>query len=67
MEHCGLALEGRALLLDGLFAELSADVDSRGLALEDCVVITSLGKIARQVVCQVVGSIVWSKMDHISS
>ena len=41
MGHCGLALEGRIikLPLDGLFAELPAAVDSRGLALEDCAVI----------------------------
>ena len=38
--HCGLVLEGHVikLLLDGLFAELSAAVNSRGLALEDCAV-----------------------------
>ena len=41
VEHCGLALKGRAikLLLVGLFTELKAGVDSRGLALEDCEVI----------------------------
>ena len=40
--HCGLVLEGCVitLLLDG-FDELSTAVNSRGLALEDCVVIFS--------------------------
>ena len=43
VEHCGLVLEGPALLLDGLFAKLSAEVDSRGLALEECVVVLPWG------------------------
>ena len=40
VRHCGLAFEGCLikLPLTGSFAELSAAVDSRGLALEDCVV-----------------------------
>ena len=39
--HCGLALQGHIikLLLEVLFAKLSAAVDSCGLAIKDCAVI----------------------------
>ena len=70
LEHCGLGLEGCIvkLPLDGSFAELPAAVDSRRMALEYCAVMhASLGHAIRRVVCRVVGSIIRSKMDSISS